>query len=165
MTLAFVVTGLAVLWEINLSVLYRGWGEGRGDDGVALVSGKGKGKAVYLFLVSILDDLLPGIASKLTLLGYPVANDIRITRIRQSKPNQTPHLNRLISYLHLVFRRSPTPSPYTGPQDKADTLPPLRLGRDNAPHRSGSRRRTFSSIGLLREVSLAQTGIWHLGRT
>jgi len=52
MTIAFVITGLAVLWEINLSVLYRGWGEGQGKDMLAFAISKGKGKAIYLFLVS-----------------------------------------------------------------------------------------------------------------
>lgn len=47
-TVLFTGTGLGVLWEVNLSVLYRGWheGEGVGSDRM------GKGKITYLVLVS-----------------------------------------------------------------------------------------------------------------
>jgi hypothetical protein len=47
-TVLFTGTGLGVLWEVNLSVLYRGWHEG---DGVGS-DRMGKGKITYLVLVS-----------------------------------------------------------------------------------------------------------------
>ena len=47
-TVLFVVTGLGVLWEINLSVLYRGWG---GDE-AGLRDRNAKWKMVYLVMVS-----------------------------------------------------------------------------------------------------------------
>ena len=83
MTIAFVITGLAVLWEINLSVLYRGWGEGQGKDMVAFAISKGKGKAIYLFLVSICKTVKQ-ITRLSRNLVFGLANDVHIARIRES---------------------------------------------------------------------------------
>lgn len=67
MLVGFVVTMLAVLWEVNVSVLYKGF-EGRGGSDGVLGMGRGgrevlglelgvkkgsKAKMVYLFLVSM----------------------------------------------------------------------------------------------------------------
>jgi hypothetical protein len=60
--LGFVVTGLEVLWEINMSVLYRGWdknpgdeNERQGDQDVLRVSAggsEGQKRFIFLLLVS-----------------------------------------------------------------------------------------------------------------
>jgi hypothetical protein len=61
--LGFVGTGLEVLWEINTSVLYRGWKENTGEDRtipagqevfvIAVEGDEGKRRLIFLILVSI----------------------------------------------------------------------------------------------------------------